>query len=148
MIRYFLLEPSDTHLLNLVQVFLKDLNEIYPNFNKWYTDEVLPNIQKTRKVVVACDGHVLCGVMILKIKPQTKLCTLYVSENYRNQGLGSNLMKLCFSTLRTFNPHVTVSSKVIDHYVPLFKKNNFKLYKTYDNYYLEGTTEYSFNGYQ
>lgn len=144
--KYALLDKTDIELLEDIYEILKRFEGEYPNIFNWYYSKVLPKLGKGRDIIVCIDDGRLVGVCILK-HLESKICTLYVVEEYRGRGVGSKLLELACKTLKVAKPFVTVSNMYLDYYLKLFFGRNFKLVKTYRNYYTKDKVEYSFNGY-
>lgn len=133
----------------ILQVYsaLKNLNIEYPNFKKWFFAKIVPGIADgTRRIFVALDGDVFAAILILKDSDEKKICTLRVSDNYRNEGLGTQLLDLACKELCTAFPLVTVPESHFLEFVRLFSKYHFQLTKTYPDYYRKNSIEYCFNG--
>ncbi len=127
---------------------LEPLNFIYPDFKDWLTQKVFRQlITDMRKIFVAQENEIICGILILKdTDEEKKICTLRVTPRYSRLGIGSQLIKLAQSELKTEYPVITVSEKHREEFRPIFEKFEFSFHQRYFNYYKEETTEYSYNG--
>lgn len=144
------LTASDKTQLQFVGESLCFLKQDYPNFWEWYRKKVLPDLTISRRqiYIAAPKNHANClaGVTILKDTPyQKKICTLYVSELYRGQGLGSSLLSHSISVLGVQQPLITVSDKHQAEFSSLFHRFGFHLFDSYFGYYRSGTFEHSYN---
>ncbi len=135
---------------------LKDLEEIYPDFENWFYSKVIPELelkngQREIIVVISEDKNtkksVLSGIAILKKTiDQKKICTFRVHKDYRNQGIGTLLFKACFEYLETEMPVISISEKILDEFESHIKKFHFELTTIHDSYYKNGIKEYVYNG--
>lgn len=135
--------------LKLPDIFRND----YPNFDWWYFEKVFPDMLEDtsrRRMFVAVPSHekdTIAGFIILKdTENEKKICTLYVFDGFRSCGLGTQLIAKAISVLCTTKPLITVSSRHVAEYEPLFFKFGFLPYKNYPDYYVSGVTEISYNG--
>jgi ribosomal protein S18 acetylase RimI-like enzyme len=85
---------------NLITIIDSELSPLYPGFPKWLGD----TIKNTSSVfnVAYRDGNAV-GVAIWKPKDNgtAKLSTLFVTEEYRNSGIGRNLLLTCLEQWKT-----------------------------------------------
>lgn len=126
---------------------LKDLENEYPDFYEWYYGKVVPQLKTgKRKIITVLDGEKIAAVMILKDEIlEKKICTLRVNSNYRNKGIATKLIKMAMDELNCRKPLITVSELHIKEFSELLRYLGFSLYNKYNNYYIEGVAEYSFN---
>lgn len=139
---------GDTQAIMAVYKFLSGLRYKYNDFRKWYYDTVIPGLDSGERLIYAVtdDGKIV-AILILKSASEKKICTLRVAEDYRNQGIATELLKIACQKLRCSTPLITVSSYHIAEFESLLKKNGFILYAKYPNYYKQGVSEFAFNGY-
>ena len=113
-----------------------DVGWFYPNYGKWYHETFLPDLERGhRSYIVSARGQTLTGCCLLKNTPEEqKICTLYVSRDYRRQGIGSDLMTAALQELKG-TPIITVSQGLLPELAPFlshfyfqatYKKNNGK----------------------
>lgn len=143
--KYGRLDSTDTELIEDVYNILTRFEAEYPSIFGWYFNKVVPNLNKDREILVCVDKGRLVGLSIIK-HSEKKLCTLFVEERQRGLGIGTKLIELSCKTLGESKPFVTVNNMYLDYYLTLFFKRNFKLVKTYRDYYAKNRVEYSFNG--
>lgn len=137
----------DTQAITAAYKFLCDLCYEYSNFSEWYYDTVVPGLASGERLIFAVtdDGKIV-AILILKNAAEKKICTLRVAEDYRNQGIATELLRVACQELRCSTPLITVSSYHIAEFESLLKKNGFVLYAKYPNYYKRGISEFAFNG--
>lgn len=141
------IRPNDIIMINKVFLSVRDLEEEYPNFKNWFYQIVVPGlVDGTRSIIAVVCHNEIAAILILKNSDEKKICTLRVSEKYRNLGIGSKLLKVAFKELQTSMPIITVSDKHKHEFENVLEKNGFVLEKAYPNYYLNGVIEYSYNG--
>lgn len=82
---------------NCIYLFLMEANIQHPEFSIWYSglfDENL-QIRPGHEMVICEKDYEIAGVSILEsTKKEAKICTMYVAEKYRHNGLGRRLMEL------------------------------------------------------
>lgn len=75
----------------------QDLKLLYPNFEKWITDKVVPGLEQgSRKFIVSINEKKnISGYAIVKDESdEKKLCCLRVLSPYQNRyGIGDRLFK-------------------------------------------------------
>lgn len=133
--------------LDQIYTSIKDLTNEYPDFQKWYFEKVLSQLNSYRKILAVFEKENLAGILITKDQEEKKICTLRVEEQYRGQGIGSFLMKRSMEILQCQKPLITVSESHLFQFQPLFEKYKFKKVCHYKSYYKKNRREYSFNGY-
>ena len=136
-------------LIRQISCALSLLRNEYPGFHRWFNTTVkagLPSGRRQIWIAISPKGE-MAGVLILKKQPEEKkICTLYVCEQFRNQGIGTLLMNTALQNIGTDTPLATVSSNHIKEYSRLLKKFQFQPNRIYKDYYRSGVSEISFNG--
>lgn len=142
-------EAYDKRMLQQIFYMLKQVRTDYPNFSQWYNITVRNGLMDgTRQIwlAVSISGEI-AGVLILKKNTEErKICTLYVQDCFRGQGIGTQMMKTAIQYLGTDTPLATVSSQHLHEYWALLEHFNFCLCRVYPDYYRSGVDEYAFNG--
>lgn len=99
-----------------------------------------------RKVLVILDGKNVIATVLLKItEDEEKICTFLVDQNFRGQGIGTELMG---EVLKYFsgNVQITVCSKRLNELENfLVNKHLFCLDKHVSGYYSQDSVEYFFS---
>ena len=145
------LKGTDIDQLNSIGQMLSFLKKDYPHFFNWYSNKVIPGVHTfQRYVYIASPSNNpkrVAGIMILKNTPQEKkICSLFIFEDYRSHGLGTEFLSLAAEILKTDKPVITVSSNRASAFSGLFRKMGYKLYNNYPEYYISGIDELSYNG--
>lgn len=115
---------------------LSDLEQIYHNiFKKWFYSKVVKN---HRDIYVVIDQDKYIAVMILKNDHiESKICTLWVDSEYRNCGIGTQLIKKAINVLDCKKPKMSVNKVAYDTFKPLINKFGFDITSyTEGNYYI------------
>lgn len=148
MIKYGQLEKNDNYRFEEIYLHLGKYVTDYPTIFNWFYTKVIPEINKTRFVIVAIDEETdqLVGFVIMKNNKERKLCSLYVIPKYRGKGIGKALLEKGLAVIKMRKPLATVNNKVLDYYLPLFTKFGFSLRYMYRDYYAKDLVEYCFNG--
>lgn len=136
------------HYFHLIYSCLSDLNNEYSHFTSWYFDIVREGINNANRVIIVKEfNDEIAGVAILKnTLEEKKICTFRIFEKFKRLGLAHELMLQSKILLQTNTPLITVSEKRITEFSYFLAKNEFKLYRKYNNYYSNGIAEFAFNG--
>ena len=143
---------DNKQLLEKVLVTFLFLEQDYPGFSSWYKTKVMPGLRGGSRHIYIATSDVnsddIAAVMILKnSSEEKKICTLYVMEEFRLQGLGTTMVDLAMKSLQFDAPIITVSGSHRVGYEKLFEKFGVEHYQEYSNYYKTNETEHSYNGY-
>lgn len=87
---------------NCIYLFLMEANIQHPEFSAWYSGLFTDDLRlKPEYEIVICEKeYEIAGVTILKsTKEEAKICTVYVAEQYRHNGLGRRLMELSIENM-------------------------------------------------
>lgn len=127
--------------------FLVEASKYYPSFHEWYFNKVVPDIQSgNRKIISEIRDGKIAGIAILKdTKEEKKICTLRISPDFQNRGIGVRLFKKSFDVLQTNTPFLTVSEEKLPEFQKIFDYFNFELTSIDDGKYRYGKKEYIFN---
>lgn len=136
---------------NLEAEFLLDkfqsISDLYPNFEGWLRFRFLGNIKSgSRKLLVAYKGNEIVGYSLLKQDSlESKICTFYIPEMYRGQGIGSALMEESLDTLKSKDTFITVSQERQDELAPLLVAKGFSVHSEVNEMYRHNSKEYIWN---
>lgn len=127
--------------------FLGEVAPLYPNFDAWFNFKFCRNLASgQRKVAIAHDGNQILGAALLKKDAhESKICTFYISPEYRGLSIGDELMDLALVTLNDSDTIITVCSERKDELTPLLSSHGFEVISSHDGLYRDLSTEYVFN---
>ena len=133
--------------LNLYKM-LVHLKQSYPGFTRWYFTKFILGLPKgQRQIIYATDDNMqIVGLALLKQTPEEdKICCLWVTKDYRCQGIASQLVCKSLKALNNPMPKVTVSEESYSEFEQLFKKYGFVLTLIQEDEYIAGKREFHFN---
>ena len=133
--------------------FSKAVNEIYlgtafnieqyPNYLNWYFTKNIPRVLTNQgEGLFDLDALLLKGLVFIKYDEQ-KICTLYVSDEYRRNGLGQKMLEESFKLLNTDKPLITIPEYKLDMFMKFIKDYGWKETGYSDKY---NKKEVIFNG--
>lgn len=135
-----------------IKNFILDISELYPNFESWIDQKVVPSILNSsdRKIILLTlkenQKFNIVGISILKDSfNEKKICTLSVNKNYRNLGIATFLFEESFKILNTRKPFLTISEDNYDLFLPIIKKFDFKITSIKKDIYKQEKKEYYLN---
>ncbi|MDD4048905.1 MAG: GNAT family N-acetyltransferase [Clostridia bacterium] len=136
--------------------YLRDLAESYPQFDDWFYNVVLPEVELKkgeREIIIGIseledsNKSILTGIAILKkTQLEKKICTFRVHEDYRNQGVGTELFEKCFEYLGTRKPIITISQNRQEMFKNHIMRYKFEGTQILKGYYKQDSIEYVYNG--
>lgn len=129
--------------------FLKRLVFEYQGFHEWYNGLFTNDCDlKFNREIIICEDHLnLAGIAIIKNGcDEKKICTLRVAKGFQHQGIGHNLVELCFQQLNTEKPMITLHKSKLNQFEKILNYYNFELVQTKRHYYNIFNTELVFNG--
>ena len=134
---------------NYIYLFLMEANMQYPAFSVWYgnlfTDDM--RLKPEREIIVCEKEYEIAGVTILKsTKEEAKICTMYVAEQYRHNGLGRRLMELSLEWLKNDKPVITLDKSNEPDFAGILKHFGFVLQEENCGLYNPGKVELIYNG--
>jgi len=127
---------------------LNSLTELYPDFEYWYVNTMIPGLITGDDVLLLAKEHEqIVGVALGKVTPdETKLRCVRVLPSYQNKGTGLHLIEKMLKILDTDKPHCTVAEEMIHSYSRAFVNHfNFDLSRVDKGKYRTGKLEYVFN---
>lgn len=139
-----------TKELRHVYSMLKYARAYYPDFQRWYWQKVIHGIQTGKRTILLAynlKNRDIMGVSIIKDDGEKKICTFFVKEDYRFNGVGTVLMKTSLEYLQCAFPLFTVPEDLDKDFAILTKKFHFKSKRIYSDYYRPGKKERAYNGY-
>ena len=100
-----------------------------------------------REIIVCEKEYEIAGVTILKsTKEEAKICTMYVAEQYRHNGLGRRLMELSLEWLKNDKPVITLDKSKEPDFAGILKHFGFVLQEENCGLYNPGKIELIYNG--
>ena len=110
----------------------------YPEYLKWYYTKAIPRLfNNTGEIVIELDNFFIKGLSVLKkTENETKLCTLYVDDMYRNNGLGESLLAKSFDILETSKPKLTIPEhnlKQFSHFIDIYDWKSTEIINDYNS---------------
>ena len=128
--------------------FLAEARQYYPSFDMWYFQKVIPEIRSGKREILSevRDGKIVAIAILKNTSQEKKICTVRVSEEFKNKGLGIRLFQKAFKILQTDKPFLTVSEEKLPDFQKIFDYFKFEQTAVLENYYREGKKEYIFNG--
>lgn len=131
----------------IIQI-LSDLKIEYPNFDQWIL-KVLSEISKGQRSIILkiVDTQIIAISIIKHTKREQKLCTVRVVPQFKELGIGTELMQESLSILKNNHPLASVSAARINEFRPLLRRLNFEETQVLDAFYKKGSPEYVFNGF-
>ncbi|MEN5045141.1 GNAT family N-acetyltransferase [Pseudomonas koreensis] len=149
----------DSHLLSkspetfitalpIIIKHLRDLSGLYPEFDTWLYNKMLPGIVSgERSILLEHRRGTLSGLAIVKNNAlEQKLCCLRVLPAFQGSGVGLRLFERAFESLNNDRPLLSVAEEQIPVFQKLFDYYGFELEKKYKGYYRPSKDELSFNG--
>ena len=127
---------------------MSSLEAVYPNFREWYFGKVCkPSANEERATFIKVGAGRILGIGIAKRSlTERKLCTLWVSPDARDEGLGASIADRAFEWLGTRHPLFTVPEERLGEFQGLLKKWDFTESQKLNGYYRHCRSEYVFNG--
>lgn len=136
------------------QVFLdklynltKELECDYPDHYYWFYYKFCKNLDgKNREIIFCLDNDILVGVAFLKNSEiEKKICTIYITKEYRKQGIGTNLLLRSYEFLKTTKPLITMPEYKLKEFDNIIKTYDWKKRQIIKSCYSE-KNEIVFNG--
>lgn len=144
-------EKDFLKLASDVYMITEFICEDYPNHKEWYFKKQLPAIiGEERNILFARNdknkSEIISVAFLKKDKEEKKICTLYVSDKYRNLGVGTEIINKSIQWLGTTKPLITIADYKLDMFKPIIKKYNWELTEIVSGIYNENHKELCFNG--
>lgn len=141
--------------------YVKDLEDSYPDFYKWYHNKVLKELKQKngrREILLSISTvkleseevntkKIISGIVVLKnYENEKKICTFRVIPDFYRTGLSSLLMDESMKFLKTKTPLITISENRVELFENILARYEFKLSQKLPDYYKKGLTEFVYNG--
>ena len=125
------------------------LNGTYPGYKEWFYDKQIKGCLTPNRNIIFIkneDGKIIALSCLKKDDKEKKICTLFVADEYRKQGLGSLLFEESMKFLETTKPLVTFTEDKLPMFEKKVTKYNWELTEIVDGIYNDGIREFCFNG--
>lgn len=125
----------------------------YPGHESWYICKQLRETALSNKrdiLFIRSDVtpfKIIAMACLKNTLEEKKICTFYISPEYRKPDIYAMLIRECLCFLKTAWPLITINSDSADMLTPLIDKYNWKLTEVLPDYYQNGLSELCFNGY-
>jgi len=135
-------------LANKIYKITEFVEKDYPNHKNWFFNIQLKETldTNTRNILFVRDKDKIIGVAnLLSNDEEKKISTLYVIDEYRNKGIGTQLIEESMKWLKTRYPIISMTKDRYELYKPIIDKYNWKLTRILNGFYKEGMDELFFN---
>lgn len=133
--------------INTIIDILKPIIEFYPSYREWLENTVnLSLSNNSRKIKILRNNTDIVGLSILKNTiEEKKICSLFVSPNYRGEAWFYSLYTDSINFLDTTKPIITIPEPIVKKYHGLIFTGKWKLTSKIKNRYKDGIVEYGFS---
>lgn len=125
------------------------LNGTYPGYKEWFYDKQIKGCLTPNRNIIFIkneEGKIIALSCLKKDEEEKKICTLFVSDEYRKLGLGSLLFEESMKFLETTKPLVSFAEDKLPMFEKMITKYNWELTEIVDGIYNDGIREFCFNG--
>lgn len=125
------------------------LNGTYPGYKEWFYDKQIKGCLTPNRNIIFVkneEGKIIALSCLKKDDEEKKICTLFVSDEYRKLGLGSLLLEESMKFLETTKPLVSFTEDKLPMFEKIVTKYNWELTEIVDGIYNDGIRELCFNG--
>ncbi|MGS0679973.1 GNAT family N-acetyltransferase [Shewanella sp. 125m-7] len=127
-----------------IRKILEPVSSLYPDFDAWFNFRFRGKFKTGDRIVIAAmsDSQIAGVALLKKTNVEHKICTLYVREEFRQQGAGSLLLTEAIKNLQGKKIGISVSEERHLPLKTLLDKYGFTLVSEEDGYYRKGAIEY------
>jgi len=133
-----------------ISYFITDfLCNDYPKYLEWFCKKQIPGLfNGTREIVLYTIDNKVAGVAFLKKdSTESKLCTLFIVEEYRRMHIATKILEYSFKYLGTTKPLASINEFELPLFENIIKKYNWKLTQIKKKgYYNNFSREFVYNG--
>lgn len=151
-IKDYINDSSFNELIEKIYLATEPICKYYPNHKEWFYNIHLPKcIKDINNYTILFvrnpeDHNEIIGVACLRYEnKERKICSLYISENYRNKGIGTKLLEESMNWLKTTKPFITITQDNIKYYEDFIKKYDWELKEIKHGFYNNDYNEYCYN---
>jgi len=127
------------------------ISKDYPEYKSWYQKHLEGTLDKNSKrdIIYAHDefGNIFGTALIKQDKKEKKICTLFVDEKARGQGIATMLIEKSMEILKTTKPLITLADYKLPMFQKLITKYGWKQTEIVKGLYNNKNFELVFNGY-
>lgn len=126
--------------------------EDYPKHKEWFFHQQIPRIfTPNGEILFARDENdrdkIIAVACLKKDLDERKICTLYVSEQFRGQHLGTKMIEESMKFLGTTKPFITLADYKLPMFQPIIDKYSWQLTEVIFGLYNNKSKELCFNGF-
>lgn len=126
------------------------ISDYYQNYENWYWLKQIPKIKSEERNILFIRNpnnkdEIIAISCLKKEEKERKICTLYVKDEYRNQGLGSLIIEESFKWLETNKPLITIPEYKLNEFIPIIEKYKWDLTEIVECLYHKDYKELFFN---
>lgn len=123
----------------------------YPKHKEWYFGKQLPGLTGLERNILFVRNpqditQIIAMTCLKKTAEERKICTLYVDDKCRGQGIGSTLVENAMQWLETTKPFITLADYKLPMFESLIKKYGWELKEKVKGFYNNQSYELCFNG--
>ena len=123
----------------------------YPDYLDWFYHKQLAGIGgPERNILFARNPQTMDEIVAVanlkKDNVERKICTLYVDQAHRGQGIGGALLKESMRWLETTKPLITFADGKLTTFMPFINKYDWQFVESVAGIYRPGMRELCFNG--
>ncbi len=134
------------NISNEIYELTKILNNLYPKYKEWFYHKQLKGCKNgDREILYILDKNKIVAVCNIKNDMEKKICTLFVDQLYRNNGLGSELLAKAMQYLKTSKPLCSFAEETHPYFRNIINIYNWQLTSIKDDLYIKGKKEYFYN---
>lgn len=151
-IKNYISETNQESFMKLADEIYKltiHLNGTYPGYKEWFYDKQIKGCLTPNRNIIFIkneEGKIIALSCLKKDEEEKKICTLFVSDEYRKLGLGSLLFEESMKFLETTKPLVSFAEDKLPMFEKIVTKYNWELTEIVDGIYNDGIREFCFNG--
>ena len=126
------------------------ISNYYQNYEIWYWTKQIPRINSEKRNILFIrnpnnKNEIIAISCLKKDEKERKICTLYVKDEYRNQGFGSLIIEESFKWLETTKPLITIPEYKLNEFIPIIEKYHWNLTEIIEGLYHPVYKELFFN---
>ena len=124
----------------------------YPRHRSWFYQKHLPAVltpDSGRDIIYAVKsetGEYIGTAFTKKDREERKICTLFVDEKMRSQGVGPKPFEKCFDILETTKPMATLTDHRLSIFEGIIKNYGWEQKQDVKGFYNDKHSELVYNG--